>query len=228
MSKYLRVKDWDKYQHYKDRNPPWIKLDTQTFTNYDFASLHDASKLLAVCIWTLASRSKDPKLGLIPNDLEYIKRQCNLSDFVKPQHLKELILQGYIIDDSDMLASCKQVAIPETYSKEAYSKEAETKSKAKVSLDELSVDHIAEWLAKKRLQGKYINHNEHDILETFKNYVESKQKKGKPLYENFIAAYRNSFEWDSNQPKTRLSPDKHQRTLEAATRGHIRAKNLDF
>jgi len=102
-------------------------------------------------------------------------------------------------------------------------------SRPKVSLEELSVNHIADWLAKKRTQGKYLNHNEHDILETFKNYVESKQKVGKPLYENFIAAYRNSFEWDRSQPKAgTLNPDKHQRTLEAATRGHIRAKNLDF
>jgi len=22
----LRVKNWGKFQHYKDRNPPWIKL----------------------------------------------------------------------------------------------------------------------------------------------------------------------------------------------------------
>jgi len=103
------------------------------------------------------------------------------------------------------------------------------KKKPKVSLEELSVNHIKEWLSKKRAQGKYINHNEHDILETFKNYVESKQKVGKPLYENFIAAYRNSFEWDRSQPKAgALSLDKHQRTLEAAARGHIRAKNLDF
>lgn len=128
MTGYLRVKDWEKFQHYKDRNPPWIKLDTQTFSNYDFQRLQDASKLLAVCIWTLASRYKDPKLGLVPNDLEYIKRQCNLGDFVKVQHLKELINQGYIIDDSEVLADCKQDAIPETYSKETYSKEAEAEN----------------------------------------------------------------------------------------------------
>ena len=125
--KHLTVKDWGKFQHYKDRNPPWIKLETDTFMKYEFGQLSDASKLLAVCIWTLASRYKDPKLGLVPADLEYIKRQCNLGDLITEEHLKELINQGYIIDASDALADCKQSAIPETetYSKETYKKETE-------------------------------------------------------------------------------------------------------
>ena len=137
MTGYLRVKDWEKFQHYKDRNPPWIKLDTQTFSNYDFQRLQDASKLLAVCIWTLASRYKDPKLGLIPNDLDYIKRQCNLGNFVKQEHLKELINQGYIIDDSDMLAKCKQDASPETETEtETYSKETKAEKDYEKLFDE--------------------------------------------------------------------------------------------
>ena len=83
-------------------------------------------------------------------------------------------------------------------------------NKQKVTLEELSTSHVSQWLAKKRLLGKYVNHNESDILETFKNYCESKGKK----YENFIAAYRNSFEWERNQPKANtITPklSKHQR-----------------
>ncbi len=127
---YLRIKDWKSFQHYRDRNPPWIKLQTDTFQDYEFSRLQDASKLLAICIWTLAARYRDPKEGLVPADFSYIKNQCGLGDFVKIEHLKELIDQGYIIDASNALADCKQSAIPETYSKEAetYSKEAETKS----------------------------------------------------------------------------------------------------
>ena len=107
----LYVKEWAEFQHYKDRNPPWIKLNTNTFQNYEFSRLQDASKLLAVCIWTLASRSKE---GKIPCDLEWVKKQCGLSDFIKITHLKELIDKGYLIDASNVLADCKQSAIPET------------------------------------------------------------------------------------------------------------------
>lgn len=103
----LRVKNWAKFQHYKDRCPPWIKLATDTFQNYDFSRLQDASKLLAVCIWTLAARSQD---GTLAHDFEYIKSQCCLGNTVKPEHLKELITQGFIEFDSSSLADCKQSA----------------------------------------------------------------------------------------------------------------------
>ena len=90
-------------------------------------------------------------------------------------------------------------------------KAKKAKKAKKVSLDELSVNHIREWLAKKRIEGKYTHHNEHDILETFKNYCQSKGKK----YENFIAAYRNAFDWDRCQPKTNGRQKKLNKTERA-------------
>lgn len=67
----------------------------------------------------------------------------------------------------------------------------------KISLESLSIDHNREWLAEKRSQGRYLLHDENFILEHFKNYCRSKGKK----YANYLAAYRNSFEWESCQPK---------------------------
>lgn len=119
---YLQIKDWEKFQHYKERDPVWIKLHTNTFTDYKFSCLQDASKLLAICIWTLATRSHDPRAGLIPADFDYIKRQCNLGDMVQIEHLHELVISGYLIDASNALAICYQVASPET---ETYSKETD-------------------------------------------------------------------------------------------------------
>lgn len=106
----LRVKNWSRYQHYKDRCPPWIKLATDTFQNYEFSRLQDASKLLAICIWTIASRSKD---GSVPNDFAWLKSQGCLGPTVKPEHLKELINQVFLESDSEVLADCKQTACSE-------------------------------------------------------------------------------------------------------------------
>lgn len=111
----LRVKNWTRYQHYKDRCPPWIKLATDTFQNYEFSRLQDASKLLAICIWTLASRSKD---GSVPNDFEYLKGLGRLGAFIKQEHLKELINQGFVEVCSEVLADCKQSACSETETEE--------------------------------------------------------------------------------------------------------------
>lgn len=76
-------------------------------------------------------------------------------------------------------------------------KERTRKRVEKVSLEELSVDHISGWLAKKRCEGKYLDHDEYFILEQFTGYCQANGKK----YDDYIAAYRNAFEWDRCQPK---------------------------
>jgi hypothetical protein len=106
----LRVKNWDRYQHYKDRCPPWIKLATDTFQNYEFSRLQDASKLLAICIWTLAARSKN---GEVPDDLDYIKGVGVLGAMVKAENLQELVTKGFLQRDSELLAGCEQSACSE-------------------------------------------------------------------------------------------------------------------
>lgn len=68
---------------------------------------------------------------------------------------------------------------------------------ARVILETLSVDHNAEWLAKKRSEGRYLLHDENFVLEQFKQYCRSKGKK----YANYLEAYRNAFEWERCQPK---------------------------
>ncbi len=111
MVEYLKVKNWARFQHYKDRNPPWIKLATDTFQNYEFSRLQDASKLLAICIWTLAARSKD---GTVPDDFAWIKQQGGLTTKINNSHLNELITQGFIERASKALANRKQSASLET------------------------------------------------------------------------------------------------------------------
>jgi len=63
----------------------------------------------------------------------------------------------------------------------------------KITLDELSISHISDWLANKRMEGKYIYVDEFVLLEKFKNYCLSKGR----TYKDYIAAYRNAFEWDN-------------------------------
>ncbi len=101
-----------------------------------------------------------------------------------------------------------------TTTKEVSKKEKEANASKKISLEELSVDHIAQWLKEKRALGKYLQHDEHTILERFKDYCLSKGRK----YNDFIAAYRNAFEWDNNQPKqTRSDP---------ASTAHTKAESI--
>lgn len=112
---FYRVRNWEKFQHYKNRNPPWIKLHTELLDNYQFSCLQDASKLLAICFLLLAARSDNK----IPGDLDWIKRRCNLKS---TPDIKPLLDSGFIEeiqtlpdaeqDASTTLADCKQLASP--------------------------------------------------------------------------------------------------------------------
>lgn len=61
-----------------------------------------------------------------------------------------------------------------------------------VSLKDLSIEHVADWLAEKRMEGKYVWVDEYALLEYFKDYCSSKGK----TYKNYIAAFRNAFKWN--------------------------------
>lgn len=103
---YFTIKNWVKYQHYKDRSPPWIKLHATIFEDYEFDCLHDASKLHLILIWVLASKlgEKNPR---IPNDPEWIRKKIHLKN--KPD-LKPLFKYGFLVSDSEVLAPCLQDA----------------------------------------------------------------------------------------------------------------------
>jgi len=105
--KYIRIHNWERFQHYKKRNPPWIKLHTELLDDDDFECLQDACKLLLICLWLYRARKHN---GKIPADRKYLARKLPLS---KIPSLQPLVDAGFIEiyqDDSTMLARCLQDA----------------------------------------------------------------------------------------------------------------------
>ena len=86
---FLRVRNWTKYQHYKDRNPPWIKLHFDLLTSEDWTMLDDASRVLAVASMLLASRNN----GLIPKNPRHLQRVAYLNSL---PDFKPLIDCGFL------------------------------------------------------------------------------------------------------------------------------------
>jgi hypothetical protein len=78
MSSFIRVLNWEDYQHYKDRSAPWIKLHRDILTSHFWVIGDDDSKLLALCLMLLAQRTDNK----IPHDLTYIKRFSQLQQDV--------------------------------------------------------------------------------------------------------------------------------------------------
>lgn len=92
--RYLAVKNWAEFQHYKDRDPPWIKLHRTLLADYEFSCLQDASKAHLMLIWLFASQSG----GRIPDDPEYLRDKLSLK---KPPDLEHFINQGLLIPEQD-------------------------------------------------------------------------------------------------------------------------------
>jgi len=109
MPAYFKVKDYERYQHYKNRNPPWIKFYTSILEDYELGALPDATKAHLFAIWLLASRYQNR----IPLDAAWVAGKINARS---PVDLDFLFKTGFLIkiqgdadckqDASDMLATC--------------------------------------------------------------------------------------------------------------------------
>lgn len=88
----FHVKNFERFQHYKDRSPPWIKFYNETLDDYQFGCLQDASKAHLMQIWLLASRSNNQ----LPYDPDWIARRINATSDVD---LDVLVDAGFIVPD---------------------------------------------------------------------------------------------------------------------------------
>jgi len=100
MAQFLRIRAWGRFQHYKDRDPPWIKLHRELLTSQTWVSLDDASRVLAIAFMLLAAGTDNK----IPAEARYLKRVAYLNSEPDWRPLLEI---GFIdlIDENGELAS---------------------------------------------------------------------------------------------------------------------------
>lgn len=106
----LRAKKWEEFQHYKDRDPPWIKLHKRMLDDRVFHRLPDASRALAPMVWLLCSESSD---GTIKDAVAEISFRLRMTEKKAEEALNPLIEAGFFIveqDASAVLAPCEQDA----------------------------------------------------------------------------------------------------------------------
>lgn len=100
--RYIHIRNWEEYQHYKNRDPVWIKLYHRLLDDYEYGCLQDASKLLLFSLYMLAARTGNK----IPADLDWIKSKAMIKGKV---NLEELEATGFISYSGDV-PSCYQDA----------------------------------------------------------------------------------------------------------------------
>lgn len=115
---FYSVKNWERFQHYKDRSPPWIKLHFEILTCPDWVMIDDTSKLLMIVCMLIASRND----GKVPADAHYFKRVAYLD---KIPNFKPLLECGFLEKTQANASERKQKQADATPETEAYSTEAD-------------------------------------------------------------------------------------------------------
>ncbi|MCP4342919.1 MAG: hypothetical protein GY799_29560 [Desulfobulbaceae bacterium] len=134
--RFLLVPGLEKWQHYKDRRPPWMKLHIEILDNYDFSYLPDKSKFHLLAIWLLATQIDNK----IPWDNKWIERKIGANQSVDIDLFveKEMLLEH---PDSTLLASCTQSANAETET------ETETETENTIARKKKNGSRFSEWYA---------------------------------------------------------------------------------
>lgn len=122
----IKIKDWDNFQHFKDRTPPWIKLYRGVLDDPDWHALDGKTAKVLVMLWLLASEDKKME-GCLP-DIRTISFRLRIPE----SDIKEAIVKlnhWLISDDISVISERHQHDAPETET-ETYRKETEAEANA--------------------------------------------------------------------------------------------------
>jgi len=108
MSGFFGVRNWEEFQHYKDRDPSWIKLYNRLLDDYAFGLLPDSRKWHLIGIFLLASRHNNR----VPRDPSWVSRKIGAQ---VPVDLGVLERAGFLVmlEGEPLLAGAEQNASPE-------------------------------------------------------------------------------------------------------------------
>jgi hypothetical protein len=114
--KRLRPRNWNEFQHYKRRHPPWVKLHKRLLDDFEFQNLPLASKALAPMLWLLASEDRQ---GWIDAEAAKISFRLRITEEELDQAIQPLIACGFFEFEEDagaVLALDMRDALPESES----------------------------------------------------------------------------------------------------------------
>jgi hypothetical protein len=138
----ITIKNWSRFQHYKARRPPWVRLHRSLLDDRAFAELSDFASRLLVLLWLIASETKSDD-GTITGDVEDIAFRVHRDVGEVLPALQELALRGFVQmgtdDASTMLADRQQVAPESCPETETETEKKQTRRKRRVYPSEFLV-----------------------------------------------------------------------------------------
>lgn len=114
--KFFRVRDFEKMQHYKNRNPPWVKLYRELILDYEFQQYHEVVRFHGIALLILASESGNK----IPNDPRWVAGRIGAHEPVDLDLLFRLgFLEAWCPRPQDSYQAGEQLEFAESPAEEA-------------------------------------------------------------------------------------------------------------
>lgn len=71
MSRFLKVRNFERFQHYRDRRPPWIKLYRDLWNDPRFFDLAESDRYFLISFFIIASQNDNK----VPANEKWLKRE---------------------------------------------------------------------------------------------------------------------------------------------------------
>jgi hypothetical protein len=122
----MKIKQWEKFQHFKDRRPPWIKLYKDLLDDPDWHELDSQSAKILVMLWLVASEDES-MTGQLPC-LRKLAFRFRISESDLNLNIQRLT---HWLDDVDIttISPRYQFDIPETETEKKRDREEPTRKK---------------------------------------------------------------------------------------------------
>lgn len=115
----MKIKDWNKFQHFKDRKPPWIKLYRDLLDDVEWHELDPKAAKVMVMLWLIASED----FGELPS-IKKLAFRLRMSEKDVESHCSKLS-HWLICDDINAISEQYRCDAPETEGETETKKEVE-------------------------------------------------------------------------------------------------------
>jgi hypothetical protein len=115
----MRIKNWKKFQHFKDRKPPWVKLYRDVLDDLEWHELDPKAAKVLVMLWLIASEDEGniPPVKQLAFRLRLSEKETEVC-IIKLSHWLEH-------EDIDTISTRYQDDAPETETETELEKETE-------------------------------------------------------------------------------------------------------
>jgi len=207
-----RIKDYARFQHFKDRNPPWIKLYRDILDDPDWHDLDAGSAKVLVMLWLIASED-ETKHGRLPDN----RRLCFRLRISEKELAQAIIKLSHWLehDDIDAISNRYQGDAPERASEETEA-EAEAEHRSPSVIKSADDGFVAFWQTYPKKAGKgaaerlwkKLKPDLPVVLEAIERAKESDQwRKDGGQFIPFPATWLNQRRWEDEPDTATASAD---------------------